>query len=185
MRRDLICRPSISAKPWRDDFGMNEINQTNTGELIFRRIIENDIPQILAISEESKLSRWTAEGYKNELRNSEFFGVVCERKKEIIGFLAARLIIPVKCAELFNIAVRASHRNQSIGKELVNKLYNSCILNSLDKILLEVRQSNATAINFYRREEFKIIGTRKNFYTNPPESAFSMALDITLVDSTD
>ena len=37
--------------------------------------------------------------------------------------------------------------------------------------ILEVRQSNTGAVNLYQKLGFVLIGTRKNFYSNPREDA--------------
>ena len=42
------------------------------------------------------------------------------------------------------------------------------------KVMLEVRKSNAGAINFYLGFGFKIVGDRKNYYSNPLEDAHVM-----------
>jgi len=41
-------------------------------------------------------------------------------------------------------------------------------------VLLEVRKSNASAIRFYEGFGFKVLGERKDYYSNPIEDAFVM-----------
>jgi ribosomal-protein-alanine N-acetyltransferase len=41
---------------------------------------------------------------------------------------------------------------------------------------LEVRPSNAAAVTLYKKLGFEILGTRKNYYTNPNEDAYLMGL---------
>ena len=44
----------------------------------------------------------------------------------------------------------------------------------IPRMLLEVRQSNQHAIEFYKRNGFRIISERKNYYLNPSENAWVM-----------
>ena len=43
---------------------------------------------------------------------------------------------------------------------------------------LEVRKSNSPAINFYLGFDFKIVGDRKNYYSNPIEDAYVMEHEV-------
>ena len=49
---------------------------------------------------------------------------------------------------------------------------------NIKRCLLEVRASNKAAISLYEKYDFKIIGKRKEYYTNPIEDAFIMQLEI-------
>ena len=51
-----------------------------------------------------------------------------------------------------------------MGSLLVNAISNFKITKPLKKISLEVSKSNDLAINFYKKNGFKTIGTRKNYY---------------------
>jgi ribosomal-protein-alanine N-acetyltransferase len=46
------------------------------------------------------------------------------------------------------------------------------------KVVLEVRKSNNPAINFYLGFNFRIVGERKNYYSNPIEDAYVMEHEI-------
>ena len=51
----------------------------------------------------------------------------------------------------------------------INKASEGC-----EFITLEVRQSNITAVNLYKKNGFKQVAIRKNYYNNPIESAIIM-----------
>ena len=46
------------------------------------------------------------------------------------------------------------------------------------KLVLEVRKSNAGAIQFYLRFRFTVVGERNNYYSNPIEDAYLMERDL-------
>lgn len=64
--------------------------------------------------------------------------------------------------EIEYIIVDEVYRRKGIGK----KLLNSIELNNIKNITLEVRESNSVAIDFYKKNGFKIATVRKNYYGN-------------------
>lgn len=55
-----------------------------------------------------------------------------------------------------------------------------CKEKGMARLLLDVRESNLPAINFYKKNGFVIDGIRKNFYGGPqPENAILMSFQVT------
>ena len=67
--------------------------------------------------------------------------------------------------DILNIVVDPKYEKQGIGTKLINY-----IIKKKDtiasKIMLEVREDNLKAINFYQKNHFTIIAKRKNYYKN-------------------
>ena len=63
--------------------------------------------------------------------------------------------------EIIKIGIMKSHQGKNYGTHLITKIKNL----SIKKIFLEVSSLNKTAIKFYEKNGFKIIGLRKNYYT--------------------
>lgn len=63
--------------------------------------------------------------------------------------------------EIIKIGIMKSHQGKSYGTYLITKIKKL----SIRKIFLEVSSLNKTAIKFYEKNGFKIIGVRKNYYT--------------------
>ena len=63
--------------------------------------------------------------------------------------------------EIIKIGIMKSHQCKNYGTHLITKIKNL----SIKKIFLEVSSLNKTAIKFYEKNGFKIIGVRKNYYT--------------------
>ena len=53
-----------------------------------------------------------------------------------------------------------------------------CADNGVNKLLLDVRESNESAEAFYKKKGFVLDGVRKNYYTNPTENAILMSLEL-------
>src|SRR5206468_12684671 len=92
----------------------------------------------------------------------------------IIGFVIFHMVSGV--AEIYNIAVEASHARTGIGKQLMAMVIEESRKRTVTKIVLEVRKSNVSAIRFYDSFRFHISGERKNYYSSPIEDAFVMEL---------
>lgn len=80
--------------------------------------------------------------------------------------------------EIARIAVSQQFRRQGAGSVLFRALVEKCLEKGISRILLDVRQSNQSAIAFYRSHGFTEDGVRKNFYDHPTENALLMSLDI-------
>ena len=68
------------------------------------------------------------------------------------------------------IAVSKEYRRKGIGEKLIKYIFSLIQM----PIMLEVRENNKGAIEFYRKNGFEQIATRKNYYTDTGEAAYIM-----------
>ena len=73
--------------------------------------------------------------------------------------------------EILAIATIEEYRNKGIAQEFLDKI-------KIKDIFLEVRESNQVAISFYKKNKFKEISVRKNYYSEPNENAIIMKLEV-------
>ena len=85
-----------------------------------------------------------------------------KKNSTIIGFCIASKLLD-EC-HLQNISVEKAHRTKGIGTYILEILKERAKLFSTKAIFLEVRESNISAINFYKKHKFKEIGKRNNYY---------------------
>jgi ribosomal-protein-alanine acetyltransferase len=147
-------------------------------DLRFRQMNIEDIPAVLEIERECFLSSWSLDGYKSELLRDDSKAIIAENKGEIAGFAVARLITSANEGEILNIAVRLQFRKHGIGTLLLKEITEFLKSYKIRSVWLEVRKTNFTAQNFYRKNGFAVCGERKNFYTNPLEDALLMKLNL-------
>ena len=95
---------------------------------------------------------------KNSL-NNEFLKIILYENNGIKGVLVYNLIYDR--IEIDYIIVHKNYRNKGIATSLLNYIEKD---NSIKNITLEVRESNTIAINFYLKNGFKKVSTRKNYY---------------------
>ena len=111
---------------------------------------------------------WNYNVFKAELENGNSKYLVAKVDNKIVGFAG---IIPILDeADISNIVVHKSFRNQKIGSLLLSSLID--LANSLElKVLnLEVRESNVPAIKLYEKFGFEVCGIRKKYYNNAQDA---------------
>lgn len=65
---------------------------------------------------------------------------------------------------LMNITTHPEQQGKGFASLLIQALYDNAKSQGMKKVLLEVRESNLPALAFYRKEQFKEIGNRPNYY---------------------
>ena len=76
--------------------------------------------------------------------------------------------------DIVNIIVNKNYRDKGIGTKLLNYIVDN--YKDINSIMLEVRESNNAAIEFYKKNNFKVINVRKKYYGN--EDALIMKRDV-------
>jgi len=101
-------------------------------------------------------------------------GVIVESRDKclIVGF--AILAFLIDHCELCNLVVRPAYLSRKVGYLLLQECFEAARQSGLERMFLEVRQSNRRAIEFYQRNHFRITSERKNYYRNPSEHAWVM-----------
>jgi ribosomal-protein-alanine acetyltransferase len=85
------------------------------------------------------------------------------------GFLVAQCGSPEW--ELENIAVLPAFRRHGVGAALLSALLEQARARRAERILLEVRASNQSAICLYTQAGFQLLARRQGYYQNPAEDA--------------
>ncbi len=80
--------------------------------------------------------------------------------------------------EIYNIGVKKEFQNLGVGCKILTRLIRLLKEYGCRAIWLEVRKSNESAIGFYKKNAFKQIYERNNFYSRPSENAVVMKRDL-------
>ena len=152
-------------------------------EVQIRKARKGDVDRIIDIERSwHHLSHWSIDSYYRLLNDDSFTSsFVAETEGEmgrsnIVGFVIFHIAADV--SEIYNIAVESVHARSGIGYELMQAAVQESGRRKARKVILEVRKSNNPAITFYLKFEFKVMGERKNYYSNPIEDAYVMELDV-------
>ncbi len=115
---------------------------------------------------------WTLAQFRYELLENPFSNLlVFEENQAIIGYID--WWITYEQAQLADIAVCPTNRKQGVGQQLLNKALQEAIEEECENMTLEVRISNKRAIQFYEKNGFITVNTRKNYYKDG-ENAYLM-----------
>ena len=130
----------------------------------------NYIEQIFNLEKEIFKSSAFSKSYLNTLiKGDNSFIYVYLIDDKVCGYLL--ILDSIDVYEILAIATIEEYRNKGIAQELLDKI-------KTKDIFLEVRESNQVAINFYKKNRFKEISIRKNYYSEPTENAVIMKLEV-------
>ena len=140
---------------------------------MIRKMVETDLTQVVDLENICfPKGGWNIEQFRYELLENPFSNLlVFEENQMIIGYID--WWITYEQAQLANIAVCPTNRKQGVGQQLLNKALQKAIEEECENMTLEVRVSNERAIQFYEKNGFITVNTRKNYYEDG-ENAYLM-----------
>ena len=140
---------------------------------MIKKLTNNDIDyieQIFNLEKEIFKNSAFSKSYLNTLiKGDNSFIYIYLIDDKVCGYLI--ILDSIDVYEILAIATIEEYRNKGIAQELLAKI-------RIKNIFLEVRESNQTAINFYKKNKFKEISIRKNYYSKPNENAIIMKLEV-------
>ncbi len=128
-----------------------------------KQINENDIDLCYEL-DSNTISLWSKKQWANEFKKegTNIIGLLLENL--VIGICVFQVVIDEVQINYF--VVNQNFRKRGFGSYLMSYLIKRCKKLNINKLLLEVSQSNITAENFYNRFDFSTVGIRKNYYKN-------------------
>ncbi len=146
------------------------LNNINTLELI--ELNDTHIDEVAEIEKNTFPMPWSKDAFQKELDNKTAKYFVASFEGQVVGYGGVWNVSNE--GFITNIAVREEFKKLGIGKKIVTKLIDYIKQDNGIGISLEVRVSNAIAIDLYKKLGFEIEGTRKNFYSDNNEDAYVM-----------
>ena len=108
------------------------------------------------------ISLWSRDQWENEFEKegNRVFGIIISNL--IIGLCVFQVVLDE--AQINYFVIDGKFRKRGFGTYLMNYLIRRCENLNVNKLLLEVSQTNFIAEKFYRRFDFSTVGIRKNYY---------------------
>ena len=108
------------------------------------------------------ISLWSKNQWANEFKKEGIKVYGLSITNLLIGICVLQVVLDE--AQINYFAISSNFRNKGFGSHLMNYLIKVCEKIKVNKLYLEVSQSNVTAERFYSRFEFFTVGIRKNYY---------------------
>lgn len=138
-------------------------------------VTEEDIDNLLEIEKASFPSPWSKKLFLNELANPNSHIILAKDETDILLGFACFWIVANE-AHILNIAVHPGFRRQGIAKRLLTYVLEFSIDKRVSCFVLEVRNRNKAAIEFYKGFGFREVGLRRGYYADTGEDAILMEL---------
>ncbi len=127
------------------------------------------VPQVAALEKQCFSDPWSEKSIASELVNDLAFWLVALEGETVAGYVGSQTVLGE--SDMMNIAVHPDFRRQGIAEALVDALMTELHEQGSRCLTLEVRASNESAKQLYRKLGFIPIGKRPNYYFNPREDA--------------
>ena len=150
--------------------------------IIVRAMQVSDVSEVVSIENSwSYLSKWGEAGYLRVLQDPRIYACLVAEdlhpeegtNGSVLAGLAVLAVLIDYC-ELCNLVVGPAYLSKKVGYRLLQNCLEISRLKGISRVFLEVRTSNARAIEFYKANGFQVVSKRKNYYRNPTEDAWVM-----------
>jgi ribosomal-protein-alanine N-acetyltransferase len=141
------------------------------GPLEIRRLTYADLPQIIAIERRAFPTPWSLAMFVLELSKPAGVCLAALRDGHMLGYLICSRYDTVW--HIMNVAVDPGQRRRGIATAMLTDLLRRIDGRSA-RFTLEVRESNAGAIELYERFGFRAAGRRRRYYQDNGEDAVVM-----------
>jgi ribosomal-protein-alanine N-acetyltransferase len=146
--------------------------------MIIRRATAADIPALQSVGAHAAMApRWTDDTYNRIFRSESLprLVLVLQEGEVVVGFM-----VTLCCGrewELENIAVSQSARRRGLGMRLLDEMLERAADAGVERVFLEVRESNYPARALYEKCAFVELGRRPGYYREPAEDAVIYCFD--------
>jgi [ribosomal protein S18]-alanine N-acetyltransferase len=142
---------------------------------------KEDLPAVLAIQKKTPLAaQWQGRDYARLALQPGGMILVADLETmtppKVLGFAAFHRVIDE--AEIQNFAVDPEHQRQGVARALLEEAKRRLREDGTKRCFLEVRAGNKSALELYFSAGFGLYSNRKNYYRDPPDDAFVLALQL-------
>jgi ribosomal-protein-alanine N-acetyltransferase len=151
-----------------------------------RLFMPSDLDGVIRINRECLPENYTALFFINLFKRFPKTFIVAEVNGEIVGYIMCRIETGIpsfkllgitKKGHVISIAVLPSHHRKGIGYELIREATQAMLNYNAKECYLEVRKSNVSAIQLYKKLGFETARILRNYYADG-EDAFVLAMHL-------
>lgn len=135
-------------------------------------MLPDDMARIVEIEKRAFVDPWPREAFDNIFNYHSYVAIEAGL---VIGYIIC--ISALDESGIANIAIDPDYQRRGYAAGLLTHALDRLASEGIHKIFLDVRPSNSAARALYERFGFQYLGTRKNYYSQPPEDALVMMLN--------
>ncbi len=137
-----------------------------------RWLIRSDLPEVLHIESDSFEFPWDEEDFLCVLRQRNCIGMIAEHDHKVVGFMIYELQKSRLC--ILNFAVDPKFRRQRVGSAMIERMRDNLDQQGRTELLVEVRERNLDAQQFFRSQGFRAISILRGHYEDTGEDGYVM-----------
>jgi ribosomal-protein-alanine N-acetyltransferase len=142
----------------------------NDGAVQVRAMREADVDAVVAIETQAFSSPWQRDTFLELIGRPNLEVLVMDHPTAgIVGYAVLWCIMDQ--GELANLAIVPEMRGRGLGTRMLESVIDTARRRGVETMYLEVRDSNAAALELYRRFGFSQVGLRRGYYDRPKEDA--------------
>jgi [ribosomal protein S18]-alanine N-acetyltransferase len=144
-------------------------------ERVVRPMQFTDLEAVASLEARTFTLPWSLPIFHGQLARETGICLVCEKDGRIVGYLIADMFVDVW--HLMNLCVAEEARRDHVASQLLEAYFEITERKGHRGHTLEVRVSNASAIELYRSFGFVSTGVRPRYYSDDREDAVIMWKD--------
>lgn len=137
--------------------------------MTIRKLTENDIGALTELQERYFADGWTAGMLESSFKTGRFFGYGLFDGEKLICFATATK--GLDAADIEDVLTHPEHRGKGYASELLRRIICELKSDGIKKVFLEVRESNACALELYKKLGFCAVSVRKGYYPDGENAA--------------
>lgn len=141
-----------------------------------RKMRREDVAEVAELERKIFPDAWSENALLETWKQRQTMLLIALEDRKIIGYLILYFVL--EDGEIARIAVADEYRRKGVAGKMLRELALLCRENGVNRLMLDVRESNEPAKAFYVRQGFEVDGIRKDYYTNPVENAVLMSVPL-------
>lgn len=141
-----------------------------------RKMRREDVAEVAELEKKIFPDAWSENAILETWKQRQTMLLIALEDRKIIGYLILYFVL--EDGEIARIAVADEYRRKGVAGKMLRELALLCRENGVNRLMLDVRESNEPAKAFYARQGFEVDGIRKDYYTNPVENAVLMSVPL-------
>ena len=137
--------------------------------IIISKMQDEDIEEALLTEQSHNIHILSKNILKEDIKNKNYYYLVAKNnQKKIVGYIGISYVLDE--ADIISIVVHKDYTKNGIATLLLQEIFKFAKDNNIQKLMLEVRNSNIPAQKLYEKHGFKQITIRKNYYDNSEDA---------------